>query len=285
MENYRFQLLSAKGDIKNQRVILKFSSDVDEETATADNIYLMNRTAKAVVPVNIVVNRCFVYLELLKWAVPKEEYSLVIGSGLQNIVEESFEATPPVVFTFESKITSDVKILYPVNHMDLTEVALKWKEINSDKDAEYVGSFYIEIALENAFYNIVYKTTVDKSTEISADNIYSVILTELTEDKQYYVRIRAEKDGEYGAWSDTITFSKNKDTQQSIPEVSEDAEGPTIIDYTKPVAQTTVIEKTPVMKYSGELIYDDELPTSFEFTSTAELDISNVQVSVKRKVI
>ena len=285
MENYRFQLLSVKGDIKNQRVILKFSSDVDEETATADNVYLMNRTAKAVVPVNIVVNRCFVYLELLKWAVPKEEYSLVIGSGLQNIVEESFEATPPVVFTFESKITSDVKILYPVNHMDLTEVALKWKEINSDKDAEYVGSFYVEIALENAFYNIVYKTTVDKSTEISADNIYSVILTELTEDKQYYVRIRAEKDGEYGAWSDTVTFSKNKDTQQSIPEVSEDAEGPTIIDYTKPVTQTTVIEKTPVMKYSGELIYDDELPTSFEFTSTTELDISNVQVSVKRKVI
>ncbi len=285
METYRFQLLSVKGDIKKQSVLLKFSSDVDEETATADNIYLMNRKAKAIVPVNIVVNRCFVYLELLKWAAPNEEYSLVVGSGLQNIVEESFEATPPVVFTFASAVTSDIKILYPVNHMDLTEVALKWKEINTAEEPTYVGSFYIEVALENAFYNIVYKTTIDKSSEMSDDNIYSVVLTELTEDKQYYIRIRAEKDGEYGAWSDIVTFSKNKDTQQTIPDVSEDAEGPIIVDYTKPAPQETVIEKTPVINYSGELIYDDELPESFEFVSTTELDISNVKVSIKRKVI
>lgn len=285
MENYRFQLLSVKGDIKNQRVLLKFSSDVDEETATDDNIYLMSRTAKAVVPVSIVVERCFIYMNLLKWAAPNEEYSLVVGTGLQNLVGESFESTPPVVFTFKSAITSDVKILYPVNHMGLSDVALKWKEINKDSSG-YVGSFYIEIATENAFYNVVYKTTVDNSAEKTNDNVYSIILSELTEDKQYYVRIRAEKDGEYGSWSEVVTFSKKQDTQETIPDVDEDSTGPTIIDYTKPVQQqTTVIEKTPVINYDGELIYDDELPESFEFTSTVELDVSNVKVSVKRKVI
>jgi len=89
-------------------------------------------------------------------------------------------------------------VLSPSNHEVLNELHFLWEEVSVDgKRENLVSSYLLQIAKENTFYNVVRETEVVEKQEIRITDI---------DEGQYYLRVRAQKNGKYGRWSKVISF-------------------------------------------------------------------------------
>jgi hypothetical protein len=196
-------------------------------------------------------------MHLQEWPAAQSEYLLRIQSGIRSIVDDELPDSLQRVVVFKSEVLSTVNILSPSHHEVLHALNIAWEEVSVDGNEEsLVSSYYLEIAKENAFYNIVRATEVVGHQEIQLADI---------EDGQYYLRIRAQKNGEYGRWSKVITFliqpEQDEPTEEAEPIFEEDLE----------------IVSAPV---------NGETPTSFIFVFDEEIDTDSMpSIVVKRRQI
>lgn len=274
MAQSNFCVLSTNASLRNKCLYIEFSLDVDEDTINDTAFTLINQASRTIIPYKAEVDGKVVTLNLFEWLQPGDRYTLLVQGTIESIVGDPLTKTMMRTLTFESEVVSVVELTSPSNFEKISKVYLSWEETGDVLEKRY----YIEIAKENAFYNLVHSTIVTGQNEITLHDM---------EDGQYFARVRADRGGDnYGKWSETVTFllektEANPDEPEipegnepdiSEPEISIDDEfGPTIIEDIKPLEIDTV----PV---SGETPKN-----SFLFAFSENIDISEATVTIYRR--
>lgn len=209
MAEYDFTALSVRASLKEQSIFVDFSLDIDEDTISAEKIYLLNQDTQSIAPIKIIVDGRTLQLKLLDWAVPNSKYTLIIESGIGSISEEVIDVSLLKDVTFESEVVSEITLINPYNYQIYRDtIKLVWNEVTA---GSRVNSYYVEIADDVGFHNVVIKTFIDLNGDVSdkIDDVYKykTSLAPLKEYGQYYIRLRAQDTNDaYGKWSDVITF-------------------------------------------------------------------------------
>lgn len=254
----KFDLLGIKASLKDKKVYIECTLDVEESSVSNDTVTLVARGTNRILNYDFIVNGSVIELDLKDWPVPNTEYMLVVQTGIKSITNEPLTSALKRMITFTSEITSTVIITSPSDHEEVNALSLAWAETVADKSMEPVNSYYIEVANENVFYNLVRATNVYDKNEINLTDI---------PDGQYYVRVRAQKGDQYGRWSETITFLYKTISVSPSPTVP--GEEP-IYD------EDLIVITSPV---------NGETPASFLFEFDEALDTEGIEIIVIRRVV
>lgn len=271
MSERRFYILTTNTDLAEKKIVIEFNLEIEESTISFDTISLINKDTNSIEIFEIEVDGKLVILHLREWIEPGSKYIIIIHKGIENIVGDVLKNPMMRTLEFEEEVISNIEITAPADFEKISNIKIEWKETGEILENRY----YVEIAKENAFYNFITKTIVSSKQDI---------LLEDTEDGQYFVRIRAEREaGVYGHWSTIKTFIVDKSIKDKIDskteeDVSEkeiksdidDEFGPIIIEEVKPLE----VDETPI---SGET------PSSFLFTFSEDINISEAVITVYRK--
>ena len=214
-----FNVLRISTSLLEKKVVVAFSLDVNEETVTLDTLVLVEKATSRIVSTIINARRNVVELELVDWPVPNAEYLIKVQKGIKSIVNDELPDSLQRNLIFNSEITSVVEVLSPADHEEINELLITWKEKQVRSSEDLVNSYYLEISTDTAFYNIVKRTEVHGKESIKLSGLPG---------GQYYLRIRAQKDGQYGRWSDTATFVVKEESKKTGPifEEEEEDDGP-----------------------------------------------------------
>lgn len=189
-----FRILAIDADIKKKSVTIECNFDVDPESIA--EIGLLDKLSRNDVDFRSEVKGKVVSLVLTDWPSPNSEYVISIQK-LKTMFGDELASGVRRKIIFKSSICSTVRITYPAYDEVITDLRAAWTEILADPSHASVDSHYVEISTEIGFHNIRKKVEIVGRTELD--------LTELP-NGQYYIRVRAQKDGEYGTWSEVITF-------------------------------------------------------------------------------
>jgi hypothetical protein len=200
-----FSINAVLTDTKTKSIAIAATFDIDQTTVTDSNIQLVDIFNKNNTNITFeVVSKGFV-VHLTEWPIPNKEYMIRI-QNLKSVTGESLSAGVRRKVTFLSSICSTLEITYPSFNEEISDLKVSWKETPVLVTDTLVNSYLIEISTENAFYNVL------RSSEVIGKN--SLDLKDLPQG-QYYVRGRVQQAGEYGAWSETITFIVKENTNSS----------------------------------------------------------------------
>ena len=299
MARFNFCGSRIESSLKDQSIYIRCTADVDEESVTEDSVYLLHRSensrSKTIAPIDIFVDGHVIQLKLKDWATPGEEYVLVVQNTICGIVDDpTYKLETSILrnIKFDSEVTSEVNVISPVDFASVSSpIKISWKETGEQLE----GSFYMEVATENAFYNIIRKVFISAEELEGAFNngTYTLEYAQLEEPRQYYIRIRAQRqDGEYGRWSKVRTFVSQEESKPDdiapVPSEPDDnnqkpgIELPDIEDLTGGSGGNmgnAAAEKHIVPKYL------EDLPTVFEIPLFKEVDISEAVVKVRREAV
>jgi hypothetical protein len=254
----RFDLLGINASLKDKKVYIECTLNADETTVTSDTITLALRESNRILNYDLAVNGSVIELDLKDWPVPNIEYILVVQTGIKSITGEPLSAALKRMITFPSEITSTIVITSPSDHEEIHALNLAWSEKLAEENIKPVNSYYIEVAQENAFYNIIKATHVYEKRQIN--------LVDISEG-QYYLRIRAQNDDEYGRWSETITFLYKAASNAPAPN--------------KPEEDPIYGEELVVVTAPG----NGETPNSFLIEFDEILDTDGLEVFVTRRTL
>lgn len=195
-----FLLSGLSTDMRAKKIIVEFSHDIDSSSIDDSTLQIIHRKTRDFVDYNIDVEGKVVSITLLEWPFPNQEYILKIEK-VKNILGDTLVSGIRKKIIFKSSVCSTVDIISPAFNEVVNELVVKWVENKKDETHDFVNSFYLEVSSEANFYNINYKTLVTNQQEVELP-----VLTA----GQYYVRCRAQKEEQYGFWSETITFLIDK---------------------------------------------------------------------------
>lgn len=278
----RFQLLDVKHSLKDKLIRLTFSLDLDEETIP-ENIYLMQERPRKIVPCEIVPDGKLVDVKLRDWPIPNIRYSLVIEPGrILSITEDKLDHILPIHVEFKSEVTSEIKILSPSNFEELSgDLKVTWQEIGVNPTQKY----YLEVSTENVFYNLLTHAIIDKTIHPEAENKYTAELPSIKLPGQYFIRIRAENEKEYGKWSKVISVVIPKEKlniPNPQPEDKAKPKGPEILDLTKTTPKESPSDKPSAVETAKQIVYED-IPSSFDISFSVPISIDNAVVKIERR--
>lgn len=188
-----FSVNGVKADLQTKTVIVECTFDIDPESISQVTLY--TKATRNNVGFRTEVKGKTIVLVLDDWPVPNSEYVLSVQK-LKTVLGDELASGVRRKLIFKSSICSGVKVTYPAYDEVITDLKAAWEEIVPETYSR-VDSYYVEIATEIGFHNIRKKTVVDGRNEID--------LTDLP-NGQYFIRVRAQKDNEYGLWSEVITF-------------------------------------------------------------------------------
>ena len=273
MSEYRFDAKTIEYSLKTQAIEIKFSLDLDEDSLNTDNVILavLNNGAQRMVPFELFVDGDVLTLKLSEWAVPNQKYTLLIQPGIMSITEERLDHAVMRNFVFESEVTSKIDILTPGDFEVVEEASFSWNEIGDTP----VGNYYIEVAEDNAFYNIVLKAN-------TAGKAYKT--DKVNKPGQYFFRVRAQINEEkYGVWSDTRTFRLSESSVKNLPEDTEeptkqDAPATPSDELDPVVIDADVQEELAIVNRPENGI----TPPYFAFVFNSDIDASEAVIDVIR---
>lgn len=239
-----------KTDMRQKQITVEFSHDIDPSSIDDGTIQIIHRKTRDLIDYNIHVAGKVVSITLLEWPFPNEEYILKIEK-VKNILGDTLVSGIRKKIIFKSSVCSTVDITSPAFNEVINELVVKWVENKKDETHELVNSFYLEISSEANFYNINYKTLVTDQLEVELPVLKA---------GQYYVRCRAQKEEQYGFWSETITFliDKTPAKPEAIFDSEEDDEPIFLEDIT--IVSTPKSGETPS---SIMIEFDCEIDSDF----------------------
>lgn len=282
-----FSIVTVESSLLDNAIIITFSKDIDPDSVSPVNIYVMNSESRAAVPFEIDVDEDFVKIISKTGFEPNTDYTILIQPGICDLIGNELKDPMVRQVHFGGDITNTVRVVEPIDFEVVHEVALKWEEY--DKKGKLIpaarmkDAFEVQIAHENAFYNVIYSTiTVATDTNVS--------LKDPVEEGQYYFRVRARQGEQFGRWSNVGTFIFKKQEEKSAPEpapappqeenpVEEEPKpertdsGITIIDFA--AGKTSL--NPPAYSLTTEVG-----DTGFQLSFDEAVDISDIKIVVRR---
>ena len=108
---------------------------------------------------------------------------------------------------FKTEIVNKIKIVSPYMYEKIDELSFEIE----DSEEKAFGKYYVEIAIENRFYNTVY------TAEVSGTN-FTLHINPDIKPGQYYIRVRAQaNEDQYGPWSNIATFIYKEEPEPEFP--------------------------------------------------------------------
>lgn len=183
-----------------KQIKLFFTSNVDPDTIDSDTIAMVHAESQKIYRLKYRTSKKTVVITVLDDVEPNEEYRLDINKTIKDIVGTPLQSSLIRHVYFNSNIYSNVRIISPANH-ELIDGSFicEWQEILRDKRRKPVLEYRLQISENKNFDPCEIDTVILNKQRIS--------FPQLKDAKQYYIRIRVEKDGEFGAWSDIATFT------------------------------------------------------------------------------
>lgn len=183
-----------------KQIKLFFTSNVDPNTVDSDTIAMVHAESQKIYRLKYRTSKKTVVITVLDDVEPNEEYRLDINKTIKDIVGTPLQSSLIRHVYFNSNIYSNVRIISPANH-ELIDGSFicEWQEILRDKRRKPVLEYRLQISENKNFDPCEIDTVILNKQRIS--------FPQLKDAKQYYIRIRVEKDGEFGAWSDIATFT------------------------------------------------------------------------------
>ena len=187
----QFNLSKIQVDALSRKIVLKFNFDVEADSVKGDSINIVTYDSGDHIPFKTKVDNEFIYIFLDEWPIPNTKYQIIVEKEIKNIAGMQLNSSLRRIITFESVITKIPVIKSPYNFEKVNEITIAFAEKPNE-------SYYVEIAKENRFYNLVYKSKVfEDSIPLEIPNL---------EKGQYYVRARIEEAGNIGNWCEPVTF-------------------------------------------------------------------------------
>lgn len=272
-----FNLSSIDLNALEKRIDLKFNFDIEPSSVQGDSINLTTLNGGDHIPFKTVVNNRVISLLLDEWPLPNTQYHIIIEQEIENIAGLKLNSAIRRKITFPSEILAVPYVKSPYNFQKLDELEFIWD------DTEDSNSYYVEIAKENKFYNLVYNASVF-SKEIKP------VLSDL-KPGQYYFRVRVQKDNSYGVWSAPITFIYKEVCVCDTPEEdgpSADAQMPSAWDdlYNNQTEISSNDDNAIEIEDDLEILtspQNGETPTEFIFEFDRELDSLSGSVIIIRR--
>lgn len=198
----KFCIVKLSQSALNREVRLEFNYDIDPATAGVDSVKLSTLTGR-ILNFTTSVDGQDLILSLKEWPEPNIDYQLTIDTTLKTISGTSLDKTFRKKINFPQEITAQAYIKSPYNFEQVEELKF------SIADGQDFNQYFIEVARDNIFYDIVY------SEEIYTGDISPLIPNVLP--GQYYLRARCQKNGNYGPWSKVVTFIYKYICDDEIP--------------------------------------------------------------------
>lgn len=274
-----FNLSSINLRAIDKKIDLKFNFDVEPSSIQGDTIVLTTLTGGDHIPFKTTVNGSVITLLLDEWPQPNTEYHIIIEQEIENIAGMKLNSAIRRKLTFRSQILAVPFVKSPYNFQKLEDLEFKWD------DTEDSTEYYVELAKENRFYNLIYNTTV-YGKEIAP------VLPDLLPG-QYYFRVRVQKDGDFGVWSAPVTFIYKDVCADDYPEEdgpSADAEMPgawdDLYNNNGSASDSELDDNEIEVEDDLEVLIaptNGETPTEFVFEFDRELDTMSGEVVVIRR--
>lgn len=205
-----FSILSIEAIIQDRQIIVTANKAINPNN-TDIVVELYERSSRTPVLIDSAIDGDKLIITLKDWPVPNVDYILGI-TGITSVTDETLDSNIKKRLKFTSSVMSTVKIVSPVIFEEINSLDIKLVE-EASSISDLLNSFYVEIATDNAFYNIVNKANLIR------DNI----TLSLKADGEYYIRARVQQDdSNYSIWSDTIPFVYGKPTDSAPLEGDDD---------------------------------------------------------------
>jgi len=205
--DYNFCINEVTTNLYTKSITINTSFDIDPESVNELTVKLNEFSSKNLVNYQLETTGKSIVLTLHDWPEPNQSYLLIVN-GIKNILGSDLQSGIKRKIIFVSGITSNISLIYPAYDEVISDLKLEWEEKLVDDNSQLAYSYYIEIATENAFNNIIRNTKVQNANIVNLSDINN---------GQYYVRIRAEKLNEYGPWSEVSTFVVDSVSNNTIP--------------------------------------------------------------------
>lgn len=273
MAYIKFCVVAVETDLKEQSIFVHFNKQVDTDTVNEQNITVALRD-------NSVATLSYfdlftsddlktITIKFRSTPVVNSDYVLVIQNTLQDLEGNKLDKSLFRSVMFKSTVTSSINLISPANFEIIKDKKFIWEEIGDN----LINSFRIQISTDTGFHNIVIDSTVVGQTDITFGK-------ELNHG-QYYYRIRAEEDDNYGTWSEVRTFLIQEETEYEEETIG-DTESVTQTDSSEPTFENLVEEEKTGSLNLIEGPKSGVTPSSFSFLFSEDIDISNVSVSIVR---
>ena len=201
-----FNLLSIQSVAAEKFIDLTFNFDIRSDSVKGDSIIVTRVRDDNHIPFRFTVKNDLIRLEFDDWFSPNEEYFVIINKEIENIIGYRLLHTVRRRLIFKSEITNKVKIVSPYMHEKIQSLSF----VLEDSEEVPFGNYYVELAVENKFYNTVYHS------EIAQTEFTFVIHPDLPPG-QYYARARAQRGEQYGPWSNIATFIYKEEPEPEFP--------------------------------------------------------------------
>lgn len=256
-----FTVTSVDINKATKHISVGFSNDVDPDSITPKTLYISTGDNGDVVKIKWSVDGYVLTIDVLDEIIPNIEYYLIITTDVINAMGDNLKNRLKQKFVYESTVRNRCKILSPVQNeeFDKNEVEFKLDEILNNDDSDFINSFYIQIAKDWLFENII--------TDPKLVNRDSVKLN-INFNGQVYARARIQQDeNNYGEWSESIVICINDNDKKYV-----------------------VIDNDPIFYQDIEIISEPEqgeTPKSFIIEFDTEIDERTIEDSIlllKRKI-
>lgn len=212
-----FNVVGVSAQLSKKVIDVEFTLAIDPASVNLDTLILTEEVTNNIVDYVLSVKKNVARLTLRDWPKTNINYILTVQPGIQSIVEDPLVKASKRKIMFKSEVTSTIQITSPSNHEEINEITVSLRELN-DNETE-TNEYKIEISDDTAFHNVVKSSKLFDKTSITLNGL---------EEGQYFVRSRAERGDEYGAWSESIAFLyKRKAVKKPVVEIDN---GMSIID-------------------------------------------------------
>ena len=255
-----FIVVDITTDLFNKKIDIYFNFELDESSITDRSLKIIENKSGSVIPTTHEVDGSCVSVTLKEDPVPEAEYMLICNKEIRNITKQNLKTEYIRYIYFTSTIKNNVGIITPSNLETVDKIYVVWQETKNEPNP-FINRYRVQLSTDNNFNNVVIDTIVTDKNDI--------YLTPENPDKcQYYLRIRAELNKEFGAWSDTVSFVYD----DNIKKKSDDNNSSDANNDIKPVVDIplTLVEKPE----------NGDTPESFVFTFDDPIDVSSLDLDM-----
>lgn len=217
----------------SEEIVLTFTLDIDDETVNSSTIYI-TESKSGLQPIlmssenNFDVDGRVVKLHYKNLEV-NTPYEIHVTHGIHSIIGDELEVEFVKQFELASSIDSIIEILSPADYENVDTLNLRIKE-TAGASKKLFNSFQVQVSSDVNFLDVILDTNLDGKSEAE--------FSDLKQEKQYFLRVRAYDGESFGNWSAPVTFTRvkktdappnggaPKDTEDDdwIPDVIEDME-------------------------------------------------------------
>lgn len=244
-----FSVTSIHPNFGESMIEINTSFDIDPSSVNESTIQLFSKAHRTDSNIDFVVNGKKILVLIKEDIIPNTSYIVRIA-GIKTVIGDELESGIRRTITFDSMVKEIPYIVTPANNEEIVDLKVTLKAMLEDKEFETIENktYFIQIAKDVAFINLVLETSTPEST-INLKDI---------EAGQYYIRARVESmigsKKEHGKWSETITFISLKGLVPDSP-CDEEDDGPIFIQDIDIVTypQNGETPESILIEFSGEI--------------------------------